>query len=78
MPIIVELRAKSGEEKPGEIEACFNALYGMMVMRLQKRAITEETQKAMAQISRFVSMLATYYHKDKKEPLFGKEDYDNL
>ena len=78
LPIIVELRAKSGEEKPGEIEACFNALYGMLVMRLQKRAITEETQKAMAQISRFVSMLATYYHKDKKEPLFGKEDYDNL
>ena len=29
LPYIVELRAKSGDERPGEIEACFNALYGM-------------------------------------------------
>ena len=78
LPIIVELRAKSGDDKPGEIEACFNALYGVLMMRLQKREITEETQKAMAQVTRFVSMLASYYHKDKKEPLFGKEDYDNF
>lgn len=78
LPIIVELRAKSGDDKPGEIETCFNALYGLLMMRLQKRDITDETQKAMSQISRFVSMLASYYHKDKKEPLFGKEDYDNL
>ena len=78
LPIIVELRAKSGDDKPGEIETCFNALYGLLMMRLQKRDITDETQKAMSQISRFVSILASYYHKDKKEPLFGKEDYDNL
>ena len=78
LPMIVELRAKSGDDKPGEIETCFNALYGLLMMRLQKRDITDETQNAMSQISRFVSILASYYHKDKKEPLFGKEDYDNL
>ena len=27
LPYIVELRAKSGEEKSGELETCFNAMY---------------------------------------------------
>ncbi|MDE6768586.1 MAG: DUF4924 family protein, partial [Muribaculaceae bacterium] len=30
LPIIVELRAKAGENKVGEIETCFNALYGIL------------------------------------------------
>lgn len=76
LPIIVELRSKSGEEKSDEIETCFNALYGVMMMRLRKAEITELTAKAIAQISRFISTLATYYHKDKAEPLFDKEDYE--
>ena len=75
LPIIVELRSKSGDEKSGEIETCFNALYGMMMMHLQGRQLSESTQVAMAQISKFVSLLATYFHKDKIKPLFDKEDY---
>lgn len=75
LPIIVELRSKSGDDKVGEIETCFNALYGMMMMRLQNRKLTESTMVAMAQISKFVSLLATYFHKDKVKPLFDKEDY---
>ncbi len=78
LPIIVELRAKSGNIKPGELEACFNALYGILIMKLRHKPISVETQKAVAQISRFVSMLASYYHKDKATPLFDKEDYDNI
>ena len=78
LPIIVELRAKSGENAKGELETCFNALYGMLMMRLQKREMTAETMKAMAQISKFVALLATYFHKDKIKPLFDKDDYDNL
>lgn len=78
LPIIVELRAKAGGEKSGELETCFNALYGMLMMRLQGKEVSESTQKAMAQISKFVSMLASYYHRDKQTPLFDKEDYDNL
>ena len=75
LPIIVELRSKSGDEKSGEIETCFNALYGMMMMHLQGRQLSESTQVAMAQISKFVSLLATYFHKEKIKPLFDKEDY---
>lgn len=76
LPIIVELRSKSGGEKPGEIEACFNALYGMLLMRLRRQPVSEETQKAMAQVSKFVSMLSSYYHKDKRHPIFDKDDYE--
>ena len=35
LPIIVELRAKAGDNKAGEIETCFNALYGILMLRLQ-------------------------------------------
>lgn len=76
LPIIVELRAKSGDDKVGEVETCFNALYGMMMMHLQGRDLTESTRAAMAQVSKFVSLLATYFHKDKIKPLFDKEDYN--
>lgn len=78
LPIIVELRAKAGENKSGELETCFNALYGVLLMRLQQKTVTEDTRKAMAQVTRFISMLASFYHKDKLKPLFDKEDYDQL
>jgi len=32
LPFIVELRAKAGEDRAGEIETCFNALYGMLLL----------------------------------------------
>ena len=74
----MELRAKAGENKSGELETCFNALYGVLLMRLQQKPVTEDTRKAMAQVTRFISMLASFYHKDKLKPLFDKEDYDQL
>ena len=76
LPYIVELRAKSGEEKCGEIETCFNALYATMLMRLQHRDISDDTRLAINQISKFISMLASFFHKDRKHPLFDKEDYE--
>ena len=70
LPIIVELRAKSGDNKSGEIETCFNALYGILLLRLQGKNISEETQQATAQISKFLAVLAMYYKKDYNNELF--------
>lgn len=70
LPIIVELRAKSGDSKSGEIETCFNALYGILLLRLQGKEISEETQQATAQISKFLAVLAMYYKKDYNNELF--------
>ncbi|MCH5247206.1 MAG: DUF4924 family protein [Muribaculaceae bacterium] len=69
LPYIVELRAKAGEEKPGEIEACFNALYGMLLLRLKGQNISAETQNAIKQISKFLALLTKFYHLDEKGEL---------
>lgn len=74
LPYIVELRAKSGEEKSGEIETCFNALYGMLMLRLQGKEITPQTQEAIRQISRFIALLSHDFKLDEADKLFKKED----
>lgn len=70
LPFIVELRAKAGENKTGEIETCFNALYGVLMLKLQGKEISQETLDAVAQISKFLAMLSHYYKKDYNNELF--------
>ena len=69
LPFIVELRAKSGKEAMGELETCFNCLYGVMMLRLQGREVSSETQTALADISHLLAMLADAYKKDKNGEL---------
>lgn len=72
LPYIVELRAKAGENKSGEIESCFNALYGALLLKLQHKEISSETKEALAQMTRLLAMLAHYYKKDYNNELdFG-------
>lgn len=79
LPFIVELRAKSGENKCGEIETCFNALYGILLLRLQGKQISGDTLAAVSQISRFLAMLAQYYRMDEEDRLFTpKEDGNEM
>jgi len=70
LPFIVELRAKQGDEKLGELETCFTALYGALIMRLRGKDISPETQDALTQISRFLAMLAHYYKLDQDDTLW--------
>lgn len=70
LPLIVELRAKAGENKAGEIETCFNALYGLLLLRLQGKEISEETLQASKQISKFLALLSHYYKLDYNNELF--------
>lgn len=74
LPFIVELRAKAGEDKAGEIETCFNALYGLMMLRLQKREVSAQTLEAAQQISKFLALLAGYYKQDREGTLFKEDD----
>ena len=46
-----------------------NALYGVMMLRLQKKEITPNTAHAVKEISTFIGMLSDYYKKDKEEGL---------
>ena len=80
LPYIVELRNHGADKEEhashtaalraqAEIETCFNSLYGVMILRLQKKEISPDTAHAVKEISTFIGMLADYYKKDKEEGL---------
>ena len=73
LPLIVELRRKGNTEE-NEIETCFNALYGVMMLRLQQKEISTETQHAITEITTLIGMLSDYYIKDKEEGLKFDEE----
>lgn len=69
LPFIVELRSRGASKEEGEIETCLNLLYGVMMLRLQQKEITPNTQHAVKEVSTFIGMLSDYYKKDKEEGL---------
>ena len=73
LPFIVEFRTKSDGRDKNELENCFDALYMVWMMKLQKRAINEETLNATAEIGKFISMLSLYFKEDEE----GKLDLES-
>jgi flagellin-specific chaperone FliS len=69
LPYIVELRNKGAHREENEIETCLNSLYGVMMLRLQKKEITPDTQHAVKEITTLIGMLSDYYKKDREEGL---------
>lgn len=69
LPLIVELKAKSGKSETEEIETSLNFMYGLLLLRLQKKEISEETLEASKLISDFLRSLSEKYKKDKEEGL---------
>lgn len=74
LPYIVELRGKEGEQKLGELETCFTALYGVLLLRMQQREISEQTSVAIHQISKFIALLAEKYKSWKTGELKFSDD----
>lgn len=69
LPFIVELRAKSSDKDIPEIETCFAALYGYLLMKLQGKEVSGETQAAVAQIGSFLRLLSQKYKLDREGKL---------
>ena len=69
LPYIVELRNKGAHREENEIETCLNSLYGVMMLRLQKKEISPDTQHAVKEITTLIGMLSDYYKKDREEGL---------
>lgn len=61
LPFIVELRAKSNRKDIPELETCFTAVYGYLLLKLQKKEISKETQAAINRIIRFLRLLSEKY-----------------
>ena len=74
LPFIVEFRTKSEGREKNELENCFDALYMVWLLKLQKREINEETLKATAEISKFISMLSLYFKEEEEGKLNLDED----
>ncbi len=64
-PNIKEFKALSNLSVFNDIETCFNAMYAKLLMRLQKREISNETEEAMNTFRDVLAYLATAYRKMK-------------
>lgn len=73
LPFIVELKRKSDNKNENELEICFNALYGVMLLKLRKKSVNPDTEKAVKAISNYLSLLANYYDKYMKHELENEE-----
>ncbi len=76
LPYIVELRAKqSTEHKTSgigvtqELELCFELLYGVMLLRLQKKEVSSETLAAAKDVSTFLGQLSDYWNVNREGKL---------
>ncbi|MEG1545072.1 MAG: DUF4924 family protein [Tannerellaceae bacterium] len=65
LPYIVQLRAKSGGATDiPELETCFAAVYGYLLLRMQGREVTVDTTEGIRQISSFLALLAEKYREE--------------
>ena len=61
LPNIKDLDARSKNNSLNEIETCLNGLYGLLMLRLQKKDISSETTIAMTTFSKLLAYLAAKY-----------------
>lgn len=74
LPYIVHLRAKSGGEDLPELETCFNAVYGFLLLKMQGKDVSNETLEGIKQISSFLAILAEKYRMDMSGELKLEEN----
>lgn len=68
LPFVNQLHTKT-ESNLGDIELCFNFMYGIMVLRMKKIEISPETLQSQTEISKFLVLLARNYQLYKNGEL---------
>ena len=69
LPNIQAFSKKLNKKSGNEVEICLTGLYGLLLLRLQKRNISEETLEAMQTFSNLLALLSGYYKRyEKNEP----------
>jgi len=61
MPHITEIINHSDGYVRNEIDACFTGLYGVLLLRIQKKEVTADTEQAVKTFSALLSALALKY-----------------
>ena len=60
-PLLDEFRMKSNDVDAHDIEVALQALYGVMLLKIQDKTISKGTEQATAHISKLVAHLAARY-----------------
>lgn len=63
---IAELQKRSGGESTNDITTCLNGLYGMLLLKLQKKEVSKETSEAIATFSQMLGLLSKRYREIKE------------
>ncbi len=70
LPNIELFKEKSKEPQSHEVQTCLNALYSLLMLRLQKKEISKDTENAMNSFSNLMGLLSKKYiefHKGELE-----------
>ena len=65
LPAIVQLRSKSGGCDVSEIETCFTAVYGYLLLRMQGKEVSNDTTESIKLISNLLTFLAAKFHEEE-------------
>ncbi len=63
LPGIRDLKVRLKKETETDISACLNGLYGYLLLRIQKKEISKETDEAIKKISAMLAYLAGQHKK---------------
>ena len=63
---IEALRMRSGHSKESDIQVALNGLYGLLILKLKKTVITEETTRAFDTIRELVAELSARYMESSR------------
>ncbi|MBN2762616.1 MAG: DUF4924 family protein [Bacteroidales bacterium] len=58
-----EFKSKLPSANVSDVEACLDALYGLLLLRLKKKSINKETEEAMSTFSRLLAFLSDKFHR---------------
>ena len=63
---IEELKKRSGSDTVGDVEACFNGMYGVFLLDLQKKPLSDATKEAIKPVRELLKVLSLRYVDMKK------------
>ena len=64
-PALNILKSKTDRPTMSDVEACLVLLYQIMMLRLQKREISEDTQQVQQQATRLLQIISRCYYDDQ-------------
>lgn len=74
---IAELMQRGDGKYINEIDACLTGLYGLMLLRLKNKPVSDPTRVSMECISKFLAHLVAQYNKLKTGQLKLSEEQNN-